>query len=621
MRNYLFIDLHIHSTYSYETGCDASPREILDNSLVKAEQVKQSMKEKIDDVIKNEPDKFNDLLREYCRYFADTVEDQKKIYKEIISCDNQVEKLKEKLDKETKCCISITDHQNIKGSAEAVDVIEKNKDKYKMIEFIPGIEVNAGLRCIGKNKGSNFSAYKKCHALAYGYDIEDKTLNAYSNLYHYTAGKIEVGKMVLLARKRIEDIYGIKIPLKDIAYVVENNPTANQVRKRFYKYLTKEYSEVDIRQIRCEDNTPCFNFLPKGNDNAISGSKWELDEYMLAIDNAGGKFSVAHPYSIKNKIIEQEQTYYNNEFIKELVRVTNDKSFEILKNEKLKVDIGSKSKNAKNSTEKGTKTIIKDIVKKINKENNKKYSAEEIYQAYIEYMYGRNIERFVRKVIKIRKRLNIGDNEFGFEIFNKINLSGAKSKILYDIATKYNLFLTGGSDHHGNLYLQNPIGKCFDKDFIESTDKDLFEMENSELQKKIDITLASDFNNMLTQMPFIDFVKDNKIPQIRQEIKFYNIPNGIIKFNNDLFDRHRTWIVKPEWTPENSKKYLNTKGINHISRMEFDYILNGYYFLKSPKIELEDFPKASRQTSDYNIKLDNKKVSTIKYDEGYCWGD
>ena len=621
MRNYLFIDLHIHSTYSYETGCDASPREILSNSLVKAEQVKQSMKEKIDNVVKNEPDKFNDLLREYCRYFADTVEGQKKIYQKIISCDNQVEELKEKLDKETKCCISITDHQNIKGSAEALSIIKKNKDKYKMIEFIPGIEVNAGLRCVEKNKDNIYSAYRACHALAYGYKIKDKTLNAYSKLYHYTAGDWEIGKMVLFARKRIEDIYNIKIPLEDITGVIRGKPAAIQVIYRFYKYLEKNHPEVDINKIKCEDSDePCFNFSLQGNINAISGSKWELDDFMLAIDDAGGKFSIAHPYSIRNKNIEQEQAYYNNEFIKELIKVTNVSDFKILQNEDLKIS-PKKKENDSTSSEKSTKEIIKSVVKKINKKNNKNFSVEEIYQAYIDYMYGRNLKDFVDKVVNIRKSLPIKEKSFGFEIFYKTNLSGAKSKILYDIASKYKLFLTGGSDYHGNLNPKNRIGKCFDKDFIESTDKDLFEMENSELQKKINMALKCDFNNMLAYMPFIDFVKNNKIPENRQEVKFYNIPNGVMHFDNSLFDRHRTWTVDEKSTPRILKKELSTKGIDHISRNTFGYIDNEIYFTKPLNEELKRGAKVSRQNSDYNIKLDNKKVSTIKYDEGYCWGD
>ena len=572
MRSYLFIDLHMHSTYSCETGCDASPSDILDNSITKAMQVKEAMKEKIDEVVKNEPEKFIDLIRDFCCYLDDKVEQQNEIYNKIISSKKPVELLKDYIDAKTKCCISITDHQNIQGSVEALKIIKNNPGKYEMIDFIPGIEVNAGLRCIGKNK-EGFSDYKKCHALAYGYDINDSTFIAFSKLYHCTISKIEVGKMVLLARKRIQDIYGVNIPLKEIGFVVDNSRTVNDVKNKFFKYIQKNYPKVDLNNIKCENsNFPCFDFTQQGNERAISGSKWELDEYMLAIDKAGGKFSVAHPYSIKNKIIEQEQTYYNNEFIKELVRVTKIQDFKVLGNENLKVDNDSKSKYAKDSIEKSTKEKIREVVNKINKKYNKKFLSEEIYQAYIEFMYGRNIERFVRKVIEIRKRLNIGDNEFGFEIFNKINLSGAKSKILYDIATEYNLFATGGSDYHGNLFPRNSIGKCFDKDFIESTGEDLFKVDNKILQEKIDKTLSADFNNMLVKMPFIDFVRGEDISQNRQEIKFYNIPNGIIYFNNDLFDRHRTWIVKPEWTPESIKKCLDVSDVDHISRLQFGYV-------------------------------------------------
>ena len=636
MRNYLFIDLHIHSKYSYETGCDSSPSEILDNSITKAIQVKKSMKEKIDEVVKNEPQKFNALLKEYCKFFADTGEKQNAIYNEIISSKAPVESLKKYFDTNAKCCISITDHQNIQGSAEAINIIKNNPKKYEMVDFISGIEVNAGLRCIGKNE-EGFSDYKKCHALAYGYDINNPTFVAYSKLYNYKTNviesiydktinyktDIEIGKMVLLARKKVEELVGEKISLTEIAFVVENSKSANHVKNKFAKYIREKYPNVDFSKIFKE----CFAFTTKGNGNAISGSKLELDEYMLAIENAGGKFSIAHPYSIKKKMTKQEKAYYNNEFVDALIQTTNNQKFNILKSLKLEIDEyddeidNNFNKDDKKFVKNCTKDKIFQTVKKINKKSKKNYSPDEIYQAYVEFMYGRKIEEFIERVIKIRKNLNIDSNSFALEIFNKINLSGAKSKILYDLAKKYDLLLSGGSDHHGGLYPNNSIGKCFNKKFIESKDKNLFEMDNSELQEKIDITRESDFNNVLVEMPFVELVKNNQLPKNRQEIKFYNIPNGIMEFDNSLFDRKRTWIVKKDWTPESIKKYLDTTGIDHISRLQFRYINSNsekeYSIQKTKERKEVVSNKYLMNEYDYDANIDyNSTKSTIQtYDD------
>ena len=48
MRNYLFIDLHIHSVHSFETDCDSTPEDILDNALTTAKKIQNAMMERVD---------------------------------------------------------------------------------------------------------------------------------------------------------------------------------------------------------------------------------------------------------------------------------------------------------------------------------------------------------------------------------------------------------------------------------------------------------------------------------------------------------------------------------------------------------------------------------------------
>ena len=77
-----------------------------------------------------------------------------------------------------------------------------------------------------------YSTFKKCHALAYGYDVNDPTFNAYSNLYNFSLRQIndtetsqndiEIGKMILWAKKRVDDITGKKIPISDLAFITKN---------------------------------------------------------------------------------------------------------------------------------------------------------------------------------------------------------------------------------------------------------------------------------------------------------------------------------------------------------------------------------------------------------------
>ncbi len=556
MRNYLFIDLHIHSVHSFETDCDSTPEDILDNALTTAKKVQNAMMERVDEVEQSgNKEEFDNLIKEYSSYFADKREDQEHIQNIIIGANNKVQTLKDYILNNTKCCISITDHQNIKGSKEALKLIKEHSQKYNLIDFIPGIEVNAGLRCMGINE-EGYSTFKKCHALAYGYDVNDPTFIAYSNLYNFSLRQIndtetsqndiEIGKMILWAKKRVDDITGKKIPISDLAFITKNTKSCLHAKNKFFSYLKEKYPNINFRKMNQIEE--CFVFSNMGNQSAISGSKWELDEYMEAIKNAGGYFSIAHPYSIKRKMTESEELAYNNMFVDALVLTTKDNAFETFRNMTF-ID----------------KNVILSKVTAINTLYNKHYSAEEIYQMYVSFTFGINIEDFVKNVIRIRK-----DNDFGFEIFNKLNLSGAKSKVLYDIAKKYDLYLTGGSDHHGpNLHASNIISRCFDKSFIYSRNSDLFSMPEAKLQQKIDNANAFAIDNTLTYMPFVGLVKNKKKYKEKQKIAFYNRQNGTLELDNSLFDRHKTWIVKRGWTVDGIKNYLDTTGVDHLSRKDF----------------------------------------------------
>ncbi len=556
MRNYLFIDLHIHSVYSFETDCDATPEEILENTLATVKKVQNSMIERVNECVAGgSEEELDKLIIELSPYFADKKEEQEQIRDLILNSGNKVQTLKDYIINNTKCCISITDHQNVQGSKEAIKLIKKHSQKYTAIDFIPGIEVNAGLRCMGINE-EGFSSFKKCHTLAYGYDIGHPDLNAFSRLYNFKYDRIddtttsrfgiEIGKMILLAKKRVDDITGETIPIRDLGFIVNNTQSCLHAKNKFYSYLKEHYPTRNFRKM--PEIEECFDFTARGNDNAINGSKWELDEFMQATRNAGGYFAIAHPYSIKKKRTATEELACNNEFVDALILTTKDNAFETFRNLSY-ID----------------KYVILSKVTAINSSCNKNYSADEIYQMYITFTFGRNIEDFVKKVIQIR-----GDNNFGFEIFNKLNLSGAKSKVLYDIARKYNLYLTGGSDHHGpNLHTSNIISRCFDKSFIYSPNGDLFTMPEDELQQRIDKANSYAIDNTLVYMPFIGLVKNKHRFKDRQQIGFYNRQNGTVELDNSLFDRHKTWIVKRGWTVEGVKNYFDTTGVDHISRKDF----------------------------------------------------
>ena len=66
MRNYLFIDLHIHSVHSFETDCDATPEEILENTLATVKKVQNSMIERVNECVAGGSEEELDKLLTSC---------------------------------------------------------------------------------------------------------------------------------------------------------------------------------------------------------------------------------------------------------------------------------------------------------------------------------------------------------------------------------------------------------------------------------------------------------------------------------------------------------------------------------------------------------------------------
>lgn len=614
MRRYLFIDLHMHSKHSHEEGCEISVEDLLHNANELVDETRNLLIKRV-----NAVDNFDleDLVDELVPYFADDEQTQNQIRLNILASKHIRSELIKNINSNTKCTISITDHQSIEGSREAIKLINNNPEKYSAINFITGIEVNAGLRCISKNE-EGYSAFKKCHALAYNYDINDVTFNAYSKLYNWTIPKefeihkrelthkevirkdrktgeeklvlkaifekvvtkenvdMNIGKMVIFAKKKIAEFTGDVIPMEKFNYLT-NLATCEEVKNAFVQDMINTYPSLTKEQINKVNS--CFDFTPNGNELALKGSKWELDEYMDAIKKAGGQFSIAHPYSIKRKMTVSQDKKVVDEFINTLKRVTKDDNFEFFKS------LGVFDKES-----------IRQNISAINVLSNKRYSADEIYKYYIDFTYSKDIQEFVEKIIDIRK-----DNDFGFEIFNKLNISGAKGKVLYEIAKKYNLYLTGGSDHHGpSLHKENVMSRCFDFQFIYSEDN-LFEKEDSELQSKIDKTIKWSTDNFLTEMPYLEFLKNKKYNKNRQAISFYNRHEGNLNLSNNLFDRNHTWIVK-ENRPANKCKVIYARNkFTHIPRKDFEY---------AGSREIEKEIKFTNINSSQN-NLENERVGNL----------
>ena len=96
---------------------------------------------------------------------------------------------------------SITDHESILGCIEAYELIKNNPEKYKMLIFIPGIELSTSLKSLGLEEDGS-SIYKHLHLLGYGYNLDDPELLNFSKLVYQKMQiqiiNLNIGKQVTL---------------------------------------------------------------------------------------------------------------------------------------------------------------------------------------------------------------------------------------------------------------------------------------------------------------------------------------------------------------------------------------------------------------------------------------
>ncbi len=128
-----------------------------------------------------------------------------------------------------KVCFSVTDHDTALGAFMVYKELMKNKDKYPLVDFVPGMELNMSLERVamyndGVLKDPSF-VFKKCHMLIHAKEGREEEFFKRTFLYSTLAHKkisvknranskiINIGKQILAARNKLNEVYSIRIPL------------------------------------------------------------------------------------------------------------------------------------------------------------------------------------------------------------------------------------------------------------------------------------------------------------------------------------------------------------------------------------------------------------------------
>lgn len=341
---------------------------------------------------------------------------------------------------------STTDHNNILGTKEIYNIINNNPEKYKKINYITGCEFSVSCVSLGNYKNYNKetkSVFHSLHLLGYNFNVNDKTLNYYSKLksigegeyfckynIHYPLGAI------VIAGKKFLNNQGYKFPLSyftNFELIKSSRGSKKNFIENVKNFCTYCKNNFSIKEKIIEDMSLYLLGLPKDyfskkkkskhfniNEedidyyNVVSNSKLDIMEMMSIIENAGGVSVLAHPNLIRlhETFLKNSKKYAKNQF------------YRFIPKKRKKDEIN-----------------LNDFISQ-----NIKIKAE---------MFDYIINTLANKANDpvTNKKLN---GIVGLELLHSSNMSKEYFEILCDLAEKYNLYTTGGSDKHGD-YFKNTL--------------------------------------------------------------------------------------------------------------------------------------------------------------------
>ena len=138
MKKYCFVDMHIHSIFSNEEGVFQTPGQILNNIYDMVQEERAKDHEKILNMLAHMS--LENVHRKLADYYMLETKEELDLLWECLQ-GNDVGVICDKVTKNfVKACISITDHNSILGSTEAVRIMGLYPEKYSCVKQSYNIE-------------------------------------------------------------------------------------------------------------------------------------------------------------------------------------------------------------------------------------------------------------------------------------------------------------------------------------------------------------------------------------------------------------------------------------------------------------------------------------------------
>lgn len=475
----------------------------------------------------------------------------------------KVQKYAEKYNKKSgtnkKCLISFTDHNSVVACIKAKELLKSGK--YPNVDFITGCEFTTALyetRPYTKNE----KLFISCHLLGYNFDPTNPEILSYSLLTHlHYSSQDNIGLQICAARREICEKYDTYIPFSTLLKLTKL-PLGADFQNEMFKIVSNYFSlnkvsyiEQDLKDIINKNIRYLFNCTPTYIEEATSNGRLKLTEVVKLVKDAGGDVVLAHPGIVK----------------------MNRNAVDYVIN-------GS-----------GTKTPGTDACILGNVREN---------------------EQILEEFLSIYKKLT-GKKLDGIELYHQANFKHKFYDTLINICKKHKMFLTCGSDYHGeNFATYTIIGNGLSV-AIQNEYKRLYDnLEAKQLYVRIaSISGARHFKDGVKDFGETVFVDD----------KNAIVPNSTMSqlFNNIDTIRKRTSLILKGLMKENQELCDDIeKVLGQLKKLNtmFGYIeskLDDGFAVVTRLIKVDDYcrciyPDVKKITNKYRNSDDNIKYLHLK---------
>lgn len=411
---------------------------------------------------------------------------------------------------------AVTDHNSIEAVTKIRKIIESDKDKYNNINFISGCEFSCSAGSLGTF--TNLNGYtrniaKNFHMLAYNFDENNEDMQFITKLYSTRRKNtilcggiyISAGTFVLATQNILKD-YGIIVPITKFKGI--NLETKDINLQDFVEEILSYCDKFNVGEKIKEDIRK--QLLSR---NILHLGKLDCMEIMEIVENAGGNCILAHPYLVKlSKWAEKSNATFNN-FLNEKIKEN-------------KIEISRKLTH---------------------------------YDRFLKYMIYSLKYNAVSPTTN--KKLN---GIIGIEALHQSNFDRTICfPNLIEFAKEYNLYLSCGSDSHGNLLKGAILSR-----FINTCSCDNYFSNNVVVTN---CALVDELKKGITENN-----RDCKLSFDEQFKIIKTINNNITELNLDLLQKEIVYVApKPKAKKNNSETTEKPKSQEEILKIIATAMKNG----------------------------------------------